>query len=160
MEPSACAHQCFWWNDKIFCAVVMLFGWCLAPFYFTKICKVPSRFFGALLIKLLNYLDDFLFSGTTEKMEDISLFVNFVLVSLGWSFNDKGEKGTRVKFLGYILDSFRHCFEVPADKIARAQAMLPELLTLCIAGTICKNDTTECSLLTRSLLQVAHLRIV
>jgi len=88
MEPSACAHQCFWWNDKIFCTVVMLFGWCLAPFYFAKICKVPSRFFGALLIKLLNYLDDFLFSGTTEKMEDISLFVNFVLVSLGWSFND------------------------------------------------------------------------
>ena len=134
MEHNARPFQCFWWEDKIFCATVMLFGWCLAPFFFTKICKAPAQFFGALLIKLLNYLDDWIFATSAGKIHELAAFVQFVLIALGWSFNKKSEEGTRVKFVGYIIDSSLHCFEVPADKIQRAQGMVSELLNTCKQG--------------------------
>src|SRR5688572_4309023 len=51
-----------------FKSLVLLFGFCQAPFVFTKVCRVIVRFCGALLIHVLNFVDDFLFSADPSKI--------------------------------------------------------------------------------------------
>lgn len=128
VEKKAQPFQCFEWKEKLVCALVMLFGWCKAPFFFTKICRPITTLFGALMIRVMNFIDDFLFSEKAKKMKDLSDFIEFVLLNLGWSFNEKSEDGTRVKFLGYVLDSSLRSFEVPSIKIEKAQDLISKLL--------------------------------
>jgi hypothetical protein len=67
VEPRSRPFQCFKWNNKLICSLVMLFGWCLAPFFFTKICRPIISFLGALLVRVINFVDDFLFSACCCK---------------------------------------------------------------------------------------------
>ena len=55
MAEESTKYQCFYWKGKFYKALILLFGFCQAPFLFTKISRVVVRFFGALLIKLMNF---------------------------------------------------------------------------------------------------------
>ena len=46
--------SCF--EGRFYMSMVMLFGMCQAPFYFTKICRPIVRLFGALKTPALNYV--------------------------------------------------------------------------------------------------------
>src|SRR5687767_12604541 len=61
ISENSTRFQCFYWKGKYYKALVLIFGFCQAPFIFTKICRVVVRFFGALLIRLMNFIDDFIF---------------------------------------------------------------------------------------------------
>ena len=71
IERKSQPYQCFVWGEKLICSRVMLFGWCLASFYFTKICRPIISLLGALLIRVINFVDDFLFSEAPEKVETL-----------------------------------------------------------------------------------------
>jgi hypothetical protein len=104
------------WVGIFYLAVVMLFGMCQAPFYFTKICRPIARLFGALRCPVLNYIDDWFWSMTLSKLKGVKLFIRLIFGLLGWTFNDKGEEGTAVKLLGFIIDSVRREFVVPLER--------------------------------------------
>ena len=127
MTPRAREYQNRYWKGKFYQMCCLLFGMCNAPFVFTKLCRPLVRFFGAVLLKVINFIDDFLMAMMTEDLERIKSFFEKVFLLLGWSFNDKGEEGSRVNFLGYIVDSVERDFIVPERKIMRAMSKLQEL---------------------------------
>ena len=94
-----------------------MFGFCQSPFIFTRLCKPIVRFFGALLIRLLNYIDDWFFSENQERIHELQGFVTSVLGLLGWLLNNKGEgPAGQVKFLGVLVDAVARKFHVPEGK--------------------------------------------
>ena len=123
IEEKSTYYQCFFWKGKYYRALVLLFGFCQAPFVFTKICRVIVRFCGALLIKLVNFVDDFLFSEEPEKITGLQKFINELFALLGWTFSVKDNQfGDKVKFLGFIVDSNQRKFRIPdsvAEKVKR-----------------------------------------
>jgi hypothetical protein len=107
-------------------SMVMLFGMCQAPFYFTKICRPIARLFGALRCPASNYIDDWFWSVGPGKLEGVRLFIQILFGMLGWTFNAKGEEGTSVKFLGFIIDSVRREFVVPMERATAVRDALRE----------------------------------
>lgn len=88
-------------------------GFCQAPFLFTKIVRVVVRFFGALLIRLMNFVDDFLFTDKAEKITELAQFVDKVLHLLGWVLSMKdNQMGEKVRFLGFIIDTTTRRFSI------------------------------------------------
>ena len=124
MTPRAREFQNRWWKGVFYQMCCLLFGMCNAPFVFTKICRPIVRFFGAALAKLLNFIDDWLLSAKPNEIARLRTFFENVLGRLGWVFNEKGEEGTSVTFLGYIVDSVRREFIVPESKIVKAREQL------------------------------------
>jgi len=105
-------------------SMVMLFGMCQAPFYFTKICRPIVRLFGALRTPALNYIDDWFWSIPELRLEGVRRFIRLLFHMLGWKFNAKGEEGVGVKFLGFIVDSVRRMFVVPAERASAVRDAL------------------------------------
>jgi hypothetical protein len=112
-EESA-QYQCFFWKGKFYKSLVLLFGFCQAPFIFTKITRVIVRFFGSLLIKVINFVDDFLFTEEPSKIERLQIFVDLILQLLGWTLSMKDNQfGETVKFLGFLIDATHRKFRIP-----------------------------------------------
>ena len=127
MAPRARKFQNRAWKGNFYQMCCLLFGMCNAPFVFTKICRPIVRFFGSTLAKLLNFIDDWLLSAEPSKIGRLKTFFENVLNLLGWTFNDKGEEGHSVMFLGYIVDAVKREFSVPECKIVKARGQLRAL---------------------------------
>ena len=117
----------FFWKGLYYLSMVMLFGMCQAPFFFTMICKPIVRVFGVLRIPALAYIDDWLWSMPPERLHPTRAFILNIFNTLGWSFNDKGQEGTRVEFLGFIMDSVKRMFFIRELKVNVLEAQLREL---------------------------------
>ena len=63
------------------------------------------RFLGALLVSLINFMDDWLFGAMITEFERLKTLIDKLFIALGWVFNTKGEEGVIVKFLGYLVDA-------------------------------------------------------
>lgn len=140
MAPRARKFQNRSWKGDFYQMCCLLFGMCNAPFVFTKICRPIVRFFGSALAKLLNFIDDWLLSAEPGKLERLKIFFENVLKLLGWTFNDKGEEGSSVVFLGYIVDAVKREFSVPECKIVRARDQLRTLAEAEKRGTLVRTD--------------------
>lgn len=82
------------------------------------------RFCGALLIKVLNFVDDFLFSESKERVTELQQFVDELFSLLGWTFSLKDNQlGERVKLLGFVIDSLQRKFQIPHISHASASGM-------------------------------------
>ena len=139
---------------RFYLAMIMLFGMCQAPFFFTKICRPIVRLFGALKTPALNYIDDWFWSVLEADLEGVSLFIRTLFRLLGWTFNAKGEEGTNVKFLGFIIDSVRRMFVVPAE---RAKAVSDALREFALASA--SHRAVERKLLERSMGSVISMSL-
>lgn len=118
-------YQCFFWKGRCFKSRVLLFGFCQAPFVFTKICRVIVRFGGALLIGIVNFVDDFLFSEEPGKLKVLELFVDSIFTLLGWTFSLKdNQMGERVKFLGFIVDSTQRKYFIPDTVCVKVRQLI------------------------------------
>lgn len=120
-------YQCFNWKGVFYMAMIMLFGTCLAPFYFTKICRPIVRLFGALKIPAVNFIDDWFWSQNPEKLVYVKKVVDTLFEALGWTFNNKDQEGTSVKFLGFIVDSMKRKFVVTPEKLLRISTQLRDM---------------------------------
>ena len=125
VAKQARAFQCFQWNGIYYMSRVMLFGFCLAPFYFTKICRPIARWFGAVKMPTLNFIDDWLWNA---KGANVSNIVNTIFMLLGWSFSPKDQEGVQVQMLGFIVDSMQREFYVPAKKITKGLNLLRDAM--------------------------------
>ena len=126
MAEHAWKHQAFYWEGTFYWAICMLFGYCLAPFYFTKICRPLVRFFGSILIRVMNMMDDWLFGSQLSKLATLQTVIEELFSGLGWILNEKGEVGFKVIFLGMIVDAVKRTFSVPSYKIEAALAIINE----------------------------------
>ena len=92
------------------------------------------RFLGALLVSLINFMDDWLFGAMITEFERLKTLIDKLFIALGWVFNTKGEEGVIVKFLGYLVDASRREFTIPSAKIERAVAAVKLLMTISSEG--------------------------
>jgi hypothetical protein len=126
VAKSAMPYLATFFCGLFYMSMVMLFGMCQAPFYFTKICRPIVRLFGALRTPALNYIDDWFWSISKDRLVGVRLFIRTLFDLLGWTFNDKGEEGVGVKFLGFIVDSVRRTFVVPMERATAVRDALRE----------------------------------
>ena len=126
MAEEARAYMAFEWLGNYYLSMVMLFGMCQAPIYFTRVCKEMAAFFGALRIPNIHYIDDWYWPVKKGTIPDMSSFMLKFFTRLGWSFNDKGEEGVKVKLLGFVIDLVGRKFVVPKEKRETALALLNE----------------------------------
>lgn len=117
MAKQARKFQTRHWKGKYCQMLCLLFGWCNSPFVFTKICKPIVRLLGALLTRVLNFIDDWLFPSKHAEQERLKGFIENLFSALGWTFNKKQEEGTSVEFLGFIIDAVKRMFVVPSNKV-------------------------------------------
>jgi hypothetical protein len=126
LSEEAQAYMAFEWEGKYYFSKVMLFGMCQAPLYFTKVCKVLAALFGALKIPNLHYIDDWYWPVKKGTIPEMREFMVSLFTRLGWSFNEKGEEGTQVKLLGFVLDLVKRTFVVPKEKREATLSLLRE----------------------------------
>lgn len=133
IDEESSYYQCFFWKGKYYRSKVLLFGLCQAPFIFTKICRTIVRFFGAIMIRLVNFVDDFLFCDRPDRIQSLQKFVDFIFKLLGWTLSLKDNQiGERVRFLGFVVDSKVRKFFIP-DKVREKVMRLIEVTTQSIA---------------------------
>ena len=126
LDVEAQPYCAFEWLGIFYFSMVMLFGMCQAPLYFTRICKPMAAFFGAVKIPALNYIDDWFWASRPGLVPELCRFLQAFFELLGWSFNDKGREGTEVKLLGFVLDLVRRRFVVPMEKRVATLGLLRE----------------------------------
>ncbi len=155
MHPSAWPYLCWKHRGKYYCSTVLTFGKSQAPLFFHKTMRVIVRFCRALRIKVLNYLDDFLWAAKRGASRQLVSFVRFLLPALGWRFNDKCkfEPTTSIEFLGMIIDTARFMAFAPDDKVQRIKSAVTLLLTMVSTKTQFK--TMELQILTGLLGSVS-----
>ena len=127
LAPAAQPYAAFKWEGAYFFSMVMLFGMCQAPFFFTKICRPIARLFGCVKLPAVSFIDDWWWSVKKSLQEGAIGFIKIIFGLLGWSFNNKGQEGIATTFLGFIIDSVRREFIVPAAKISIMSDLIREL---------------------------------
>ena len=124
MHESAWPYMGFDTPKGLLVATILVFGAGTAPYIFHKITRPMVALAGALGVRLMSYLDDFLFMASPEETPDTQEFARWLFPLLGWQTNDKCDwKPSRAKkFLGLIVDpqSERNSWEnqqLPARKV-------------------------------------------
>ena len=136
MSEEARAYMAFEWGGKYYLSMVMLFGMCQAPLYFTRVCKELAAFFGALKVPNLHYIDDWYWPVKEGSIPDMSSYVLKFFTRLGWSFNEKGEEGVLVRLLGFVVDLVGRKFVVPKEKREATLTLLNEHRLAARAGEV------------------------
>lgn len=127
-------YAAFNWMGVFYFSMVMLFGMCQAPFKFTAICKPIARWFGALRIASMYYIDDWYWPSKPLDVDGLLAYIRKLFTLLGWTFAKKSQKGTRIHLLGFILDLVERKFIVPHEKNVALSAMLKEFQLASKAG--------------------------
>ena len=109
----------------------LLFGDAQAPFTFHKITRHIVAFAGRLGVRVLSYLDDFLWMAQPNKIAQTSAFAQWILPLLGWSLNQKCDftPSTFKKFLGFYVDSEAMRLKAPFRKVRETSRMIRDTIT-------------------------------
>lgn len=134
LAKSAQPYAAFRWMEAFFFSMVMLFGMCQAPFKFTTICKPIARWFAAVRIASMYYIDDWYWPSKPLDVDGLLAYVRKFFTLLGWTFAKKSQKGTRIHLLGFILDLVQRKFIVPHEKNTALAVMLKEFQLSSKAG--------------------------
>jgi hypothetical protein len=119
-------------NGVVVGSKVLLFGLKPATYWFTKINQPLIRLLRTLLIRLLNYVDDWLFSERPELFVQLRFFIINIFRILGWKLSDKKCSFGRSKLLlmlGILINSTLRTFEVPIQKAHRMKALVVSMAT-------------------------------
>ena len=143
LAKAARVYLAFEWKGKYYIPKVMLFGMCQAPFYFTKIVRPIARLFGALRVPSMSFIDDWLWSVGRLVLDEVRGFIRDLFETLGWSFNKKGQEGTRVKFLGFIIDTVARVFVAPHERVTGIKEALEETRLLANSGLTITSESLE-----------------
>lgn len=110
----------FIWEGKVYQYVCLPFGCASAPWLFTKLLKPAVALLRGLGIRVIVYLDDFLFlSQSREELIRHLSIAESLLKSLGFIVNSEEsirEPSRCIEFLGLILDSLLLKYSLPAEK--------------------------------------------
>ena len=155
MAKSSRKYQCRYWKGRYYECLCLLFGGTTAPFIFTKLCRPMVRFLGAILVSVVNFIDDWLFGAMLAEFGRLKSLVDKLFLVLGWVFNAKGEEGVVVKFLGYLVDSSKREFTVPSDKVERTVAVIKRLMVVSSQGREVRLDDLQSLLGTLGSMRLA-----
>jgi hypothetical protein len=125
MHPSSWKWLCLRVGDRILGSKVLPFGLKPATFWFTKMNRPVLAFFRAILLKLLNYLDDWVNAASPRKIAEAFFITSDILSALGWIINMEKQHNpaTTVKALGFLINAVSCEFENLPHKLIKLKAM-------------------------------------
>ena len=124
----------FYHSGSYYLSKVMVFGLTGAPFWFHKTTRPMVRYLRMLAIRILSYLDDFLWGAAKGDIKELVRFAKQFFTILGFRTNEKCEwEGSfTVIFLGIMANTEEMRWEVPAYKrcyLVTAMTRLKEKMT-------------------------------
>ena len=119
MHEDSWPYLCFDGPEGLSCGTCLLFGDAQAPFTFHKITRHIVAFSGICRVRVLSYLDDFLWMAQPGQSHSTSAFAQWILPLLGWTLNNKCDwtPSTFKKFLGLFIDSAQRRLKAPFRKV-------------------------------------------
>ena len=122
----------FSFQGLLFQCVAMLFGVTHGPRWWTKVLRPVVKFFRSKGIRCVVYIDDFIFflGSDLKKALEIKEWILETLLNLGLSINVKKSSlvpSSRVKFLGFIVDSKKMRLFAPETKVTEIRKMSKKL---------------------------------
>ena len=128
----------FQWEGRTFQFNCLPFGLSSAPRVFTKIIKPVLAWFRQLGIRVIAYIDDFLFmTRSREEAQMLGQLVLGLFQSLGFTVNTKKsilEPVQELEFLGFTINSILMRIQIPQPKLERIEAR---------ANSLMKQDTVS-----------------
>lgn len=121
-------------DGEFFYCTALPFGLSTAPRVFTKVMRAFVGHLRGRGIRVLPYLDDFLFClESAEEAEQAAKYIDNLLLSLGLRRNRT--KGSwlpvqRIEHLGFAIDSLTMLFKVTERKETRVRTFARELMAL------------------------------
>jgi hypothetical protein len=116
----------------------MCFGLTCAPFIFQAVMQDLKAMANMLGIRFkVVYIDDWFLSAPTEpELAAIMTIFESLLKRLGWEPNGKKTIGPvqSIEYLGLMLDTVACRLSIPADKTAKAQLKIAQLLAMAPGG--------------------------
>jgi hypothetical protein len=132
MEPSALPWLCFRTvTGKLMCTGVLPMGLKPATFFTTKINRPIVKFFRILLLRVLNYLDDFFGGDSSQQALAALMFVKNILSALGFVINESKSSVTCSKMhecLGILICSRTRMWKIPDRKVTAIMRLVDHLL--------------------------------
>jgi hypothetical protein len=121
MHEDTWPYMCFDSPLGLVCPTVLSFGDGLAPFIFSKITRPITAFCHVIGLRIMSYLDDFLWMARCENAESTKKFARWLMPALGWISNtNKADwsMGSVKESLGFMVNAEQMRLHVTADKIA------------------------------------------
>jgi ribonuclease HI len=127
MQDQALEYLGFEWRGKFYTFTVLPFGIKSAPWGFQKLMREFCAYLRAKGVRLINYLDDFLFMLGMDMAQALrardDLLRIFKAAGLGINTaKSQLQPVRRLQCLGYIVDSGSMRFELPPERWAAFQA--------------------------------------
>jgi hypothetical protein len=132
IHPRHRHYLAFEWRNVTYQYKALPFGLTSAPRIFSKLMAAVAAFFRAKGIRLVFYLDDWLFfADSRDQLLRLKTFVLDELLKLGFTIHwDKSllEPTQIIEFLGVTIDSAHMQFQVPRNKVRDTLTLLHALL--------------------------------
>jgi hypothetical protein len=143
LHYSALKFVCLAVGQRIFGSKVLPFGLKPASFVFTKTNRPIVTFFRALLLRLMNYLDDWVNAESPKRIWEALFLTLHILTALGWEINmeKEADPASSLKALGFVLNSTSNEFENVPIKVTRLKAMCVHMYDEISAGNPVTNKT-------------------
>ncbi len=132
IHPAERRYFSFYVLGRLFRAAALPFGWTSAPWVFTKVMRVAAAALRSRGIRLLVYLDDWLFLAPSQAAALASR------IAVAQTFSDLGlqrhptkgvwEPTQRLQHLGLVVDLVAGTAHIPLDKLARLHQSASALL--------------------------------
>jgi len=132
MDPKYYTYLGFQWMGQFYVFKVLPFGLASAPWCFTKVMRSISMHLRFRGVRLVNYLDDFLFLVTKARSEAHKHLVlsTFEAAGLAINYSKSHLQFTRsLTHLGFIVDLDSGCFEVPQERWDNLQQLISDALS-------------------------------
>ncbi|KAK6044816.1 reverse transcriptase [Cooperia oncophora] len=116
-------YLCFHYEDKLFRFKALPFGLSSAPYVYTRVTRHVARALRRKGLRLLVYLDDWIFIADSAKQlkQDLSCAIT-LFEKLGFLINYEKSQLTpsqSMEFLGITIDTVQYRFLVPPQKVSR-----------------------------------------
>ncbi|RCN43519.1 hypothetical protein ANCCAN_10482 [Ancylostoma caninum] len=126
-------YLAFSYEGKLYRFRALPFGLSSAPYAYTRLVKPVAAFLREMGMRLLVYLDDWIFLADSEKRLRQQLSTALELFGdLGFIVNTEKsqlEPVQRIEFLGMTIDSRSFLFEVPEKKVLIISSIAKQLLS-------------------------------
>jgi hypothetical protein len=127
MDPRYYTYLGFQWDGEFYVFRVLPFGLASAPWCFTKIMRTISLYLRFRGVRLINYLDDFLFLVSDSQSTAHRQLVLDTFKSAGLAINESKShlQFTRLlTHLGFVIDLDSSSFEVPLERWESLQQLI------------------------------------
>ncbi|KHJ91552.1 reverse transcriptase, partial [Oesophagostomum dentatum] len=126
-------YLAFQYNQELYWFTALPFGLSSAPYVYTRIMKVVAARLRRQGVRLLVYLDDWIFFGSDAEglRKDVSNALSF-FAQLGLTVNYEKSQlvpSQTIEFLGLELDSTKFVFKIPDRKISSIVEEAQDLLS-------------------------------